>query len=121
MEGNTLKVSWWAFLILGLGVLAIGACAGIVIFKRILRRRERRSAGGGGRRFGRDGKVDNSPHGGSAKGAWVGKGSLPQGDASSSSLEVELQTSPGAKAKNGTPAGLLSDILKVNILAKVNL
>ena len=115
VEGNKLKVSWWAFLILGLGVLAIGACAGIVIFKRILRRRERRSAGGGGRRFGRDGKVDNSPHGGSAKGAWVGKGSLPQGDASSSSLEVELQTSPGAKAKNGTPAGLLSDILKVNI------
>ena len=25
VEGNTLKVSWWAFLILGLGVLAIGA------------------------------------------------------------------------------------------------
>ncbi len=114
VDGNSLKVSWWAFLILGLGVLAIGAGVGIMIFKRVMRRRDR-GAAGDGRSFGGDGKLDNSPQGVAAKGAWVGKGSFPKGDASSSSLEVELQTSPGAKARDGSAVGILSNMLKVNI------
>ena len=118
-DGNTLKVSWWAFLLLGIGILVIGAGAGIMIFKRVLRRRaEPRGvrAGSSGKLGGRSGFFDNSPHGSNGPIRAKGRSQRVRGSSSlTSSLEVELQTSPRPPAGKGGSTGTPPSILRVDI------